>query len=382
MATILKKNLNGSKGILSFTHKENKKLDNPITHFFLKNSLLEIKKNYFLSMHWGWFHENHKDVPYIDFHLAGKGTLSFKNKSNNKILDFCNRNFIDKIFKKKELNKIYDIICITRPVKFKNIDKIFLAAKKLYEKKKFIKFLIIFPIVSIKSLKNKKEFYNNLFDDYEKIFTEEEKKYINLMPLYFEKQFPLSKEEICNFMNLSKIFLLPVEKEGASRVIHEALLCGLPVITCKNLKGGGLDYLNEKNSLLIEDLNNMDVTILNLHSNLKNYDFDANILRKELSEEYQIDQFKIELENFYNKKKEKWIDNCNFDNLDRKLDSHLFTLNRKWVGPSNDLNSILSLYFFLNSILNKRNNFIIIVCIYILEIIFNFLKKIKNYLKR
>ena len=269
MATILKKNLNGSKGILSFTHKENKKLDNPITHFFLKNSLLEIKKNYFLSMLWGWFHENHKDVPYIDFHLAGKGTLSFKNKSNNKILDFCNRNFIDKIFKKKELNKIYDIICITRPVKFKNIDKIFLAAKKLYEKKKFIKFLIIFPIVSIKSLKNKKEFYNNLFDDYEKIFTEEEKKYINLMPLYFEKQFPLSKDEICNFMNLSKIFLLPVEKEGASRVIHEALLCGLPVITCKNLKGGGLDYLNEKNSLLIEDLNNMDVTILNLHSNLK-----------------------------------------------------------------------------------------------------------------
>mgnify|MGYP000921093176 FL=1 len=106
MATILKKNLNGSKGILSFTHKENKKLDNPITHFFLKNSLLEIKKNYFLSMLWGWFHENHKDVPYIDFHLAGKGTLSFKNKSNNKILDFCNRNFIDKIFKKKELNKI------------------------------------------------------------------------------------------------------------------------------------------------------------------------------------------------------------------------------------------------------------------------------------
>jgi len=89
------------------------------------------------------------------------------------------------------------------------------------------------------------------------------------MPLYFEKQFPLSKDEICNFMNLSKIFLLPVEKEGASRVIHEALLCGLPVITCKNLKGGGLDYLNEKNSLLIEDLNNMDVTILNLHSNLK-----------------------------------------------------------------------------------------------------------------
>jgi len=129
-------------------------------------------------------------------------------------------------------------------------------------------------------------------------------------------------------------------------------------------------------------LNNMDETILNLHSNLKNYDFDANILRKELSEEYQLDQFKIELENFYNKKKEKWIDNCNFDNLDRKLDSHLFTLNRKWVGPSNDLNSILSLYFFLNSILNKRNNFIIIVCIYILEMIFNFLKKIKNYLKR
>ena len=380
MATIIKKNDSGSKGILSFTHKERRLLDNPISNFFLKKKLLELKKNYFFSMHWGWYHENHKDIPFIDFHLAGKGTLSFKNKENNKVLDFCNRNFIDKIFKKKELKKIFDIICITRPVKFKNIDKIFLSAKKIFKKKKFIKFLIVFPIISLKSLKKKKEFYNTIFEDYERIFNEEEKKYVVLMPLYVEKQFPLSKDEICNLLNLSKIFLLPVEKEGASRVIHEALLCGLPVITCKNLKGGGLDYLNKANSLLIENFESMDETILKVYENLDKYNFNANKLREELSEEHQIRKFKIELENFYYQKNEKWIDNCDFVNLDRKLDSHMITLNKKWVGISNDLNSVLSLYFLINFILNKKNNLFAIFFIFSSEKIFNFLKRIKNLL--
>ena len=378
MATIIKKYYDGSKGILSFTHKEKKIIDNQITNFFLKNLILDLKKKYFLSMHWGWSHENHKDIPYIDFHLAGRGTLSFQNKKNNKILNFCNRNFIDRIFKKKDLNKIFDVICITRPVKFKNIDKIFLSAKKIFDKKIFIKFLILFPIISLKSLKNKKEFYNEIFEDYERIFTDEEKKHVVLMPLYVEKQFPLSKHEICNLLNLSKIFLLPVEKEGASRVIHEALLCGLPIITCKNLQGGGLDYLNKDNSLLIENFESMDETILQLYQNLKNYNFDTNELRKELSEEYQVKKLKIELENFYHQKNEKWIDNCDFENLDRKLDSHMITLNKKWVGISNDLNSILSLYFLINFILNKKNNFFKTSLIFILEKIFNFLKKIKN----
>ena len=136
MATILKEHIDGSKGIVSFTHKEKKKLNNIVSHFLLKKYFYEVKKKYFLSMHWGWFHENHDDIPFIDFHLASKTLLSFKSK-NNIIFNFCNRNFIDKIFRVKKTQKIYDLISITRPVKFKNIDKIFKAIKKFITKKNF-----------------------------------------------------------------------------------------------------------------------------------------------------------------------------------------------------------------------------------------------------
>ncbi len=380
MATILKENLEGSKGIISFTHKEKKKIDNPIAHLLLKKYFNKIKKNYFLSMHWGWYHQNHNDIPYIDFHLASKTLLSFKSK-NNTILNFCNRNFIDKIFRKKKIEKIYDLISITRPVKFKNIDKIFKAIKKIYNQKKFLKVLIIFPIYSINDFK-KKNFYSEIFNDYKKIFNDYERNYITLMPLYSETIFPLSKEEICNFLNLSKIFILPVEKEGASRVIHEALLCGVPVITCKNLKGGGLDYLNENNSTLIDDLDKIDEVILNTHGNLKNFKIDELSTRKNLSEEYQVDIFKKELKNFYIENNEKWIDNCNFKNLDRKLDSHELTLNKKWIGKTNDLNSILSLYYFLNFLLKKKPNFLKVFIISLLESFYNIIFRIKSYLKK
>lgn len=377
MATILKKFENDSKGIISFTHKEKRYIDSFISNFFLKKKFEKIKRSFFLAMHWGWFHENHKDIPYIDFHLAGKGTLNFINENNNYIVNFCNRNFIDKKFKDKKLNKIYDFISITRPVKFKNIDKIFKSFRKIYDNKIYPKVLIIFPIYNINDF-NKESFYRDIFKDYNKTFSEYEKNFFTLMPVYSGETFPLSKEDICNFLNLSKIFLLPVEKEGASRVIHEALLCGLPVVTCKNLKGGGLDYLNDKNSLLIEDFETMDKTLIKALNNFKNFELNELEIRKNLSAEYQIDNFKEELKNYYKNNNTKWLDNCDFSNLDRKLDSHEKTLNPNWTTKTNDLKSTLSLYYFLNFILKKKNNLFTIFIIFFLENTFFLLKYLKS----
>ena len=175
---------------------------------------------------------------------------------------------------------------------------------------------------------------------------------------------------------------MPVEKEGASRVIHEALLCGVPVITCKNLKGGGLDYLNKNNSCFIDDLEKLDDVILKTHENLQNFKIDELSTRKNLSEEYQVDIFKKELKNFYIENNEKWIDNCNFKNLDRKLDSHELTLNKRWIGKTNDLNSILSLYYFLNFVLKKKPNFLKVFIISLLENFYNIIYRVKNYFKK
>ena len=63
-------------------------------------------------MHWGWYRPNTSDIPFIDFHLAGRGTLNFKNEKKHIRYNFCSRNFIPKIFEKKEIEKKWDILMI------------------------------------------------------------------------------------------------------------------------------------------------------------------------------------------------------------------------------------------------------------------------------
>ena len=69
--------------------------------------------------------------------------------------------------------------------------------------------------------------------------------------------FPLSEQAISDFMNLSKVFTLFSDKEGESRVVSEALLCGLPVVVKKDILGGATDYLNIQNSKLFTSLGNV-----------------------------------------------------------------------------------------------------------------------------
>ena len=82
-----------------------------------------------------------------------------------------------------------------------------------------------------------KKSYTELIADYNYYIDKNYRKYFTILPINtFNYKYSLTKEQICNFLNLSKIFILPVKKEGASRVIHEALLCNVPVIYYKKLK--------------------------------------------------------------------------------------------------------------------------------------------------
>ena len=134
MVYVLKKNNYTSKGIVAFNRNEKDFFQKKFAQSIYKNELKLLKKKYFLLMHWSWYGHNENDIPFIDYHLAGKTTLSFKNPKNNKIVDFCNRNFIDKIFQQKKMTKIYDVISILRPVHWKNLKELFIAANKIYKK--------------------------------------------------------------------------------------------------------------------------------------------------------------------------------------------------------------------------------------------------------
>jgi hypothetical protein len=67
MATIIKERIK-NKGLIIFTHKEKNFFIKKYLNFFLKKDILDLKKNYILGMHWGWFKKNEVDISFIDFH--------------------------------------------------------------------------------------------------------------------------------------------------------------------------------------------------------------------------------------------------------------------------------------------------------------------------
>jgi len=377
MVCDLKKNKNNSKGILVFTHKEISFLTNKYFTKFLEKEISLLKNFFLIGIHWGWYKNDLLKSDNIDFHMAGKGTLSFSSEDKilNNIIYLCNRNFIDPVFKNTNKEKIYDIITITRPVKFKNNKKIFENIKKIFLEGKKYKFLILFTVPSEKLLKSE-NFYSEIFTDYNSLFNEEEKKYINLLPIFTNNsEYFLSKQMISDFLNLSKVFLLSVEKEGASRVIHEALLCGLPIITYKHLKGGGLDYLNEKNSELFEDFDKIYLSIIKILENSKNYQVDENYINQELSAENQKIKLKKYFIEFFVKKNISWEGEINFENLDRRLDGHFVEINNKLVqNKTNVIKNYQSFYKYIVSKINIKFSYCKLICCCLLDFAY-YLKK-------
>jgi hypothetical protein len=392
MASILKKKLN-NKGFIVFTHKEKNFFIKRYLNFFLQKDLLNLKKNYVIGMHWGWFKENEVDIPFIDFHLAAQGTLSFQNPKNNTILNLCNRNFIDKIYKKKNYTKIFDLICISRPVNFKKNRELFIAANKIYNLGYKYRMLLIFPMPSEKLFQKHDHYYHELINDYNSLIAKQYRKYFTLIPIYtFDHQYVFSKEEICDFLNLSKAFILPVEREGASRVIHEALVCGLPIIAYKNIQGGGGDLLDSNNSIFFDDYENMHKQIIFMLENLSKFKYDESKYVRICSEEYQIPVLKEYLKKIYLEQEGFFKDEnyFEFEDLDRKLDSHEITLpqnmrkkisnkkNLSGLMSSNDIASLVGFYRFLCFCNEVKTSYIKILFLYIFESIFNSLRYIKK----
>jgi len=380
MVSILKNN-KVSKGILVFTMDEKHFFNYVFINFIFKKEIEILKNKFFLFMHWGWYGKNQNDINYIDLHLAGTGTLNFLNKKNNKIVNFCNRNFIDKVFKKKKCNKIYDIITILRPVYFKKIKELFLAAKKLFELGYNYKFLIIFPMPKEDLFYNKSYYYKELIEDYENLIKKFNNPYVTLLPIHtFDFKYYLPKNEICNYLNLSKVFVLPVEMEGASRVIHEALLCGLPIVYNNKLRGGGADYLDKTNSISFNNDQNIYKSLIYALKNYKKFNFNVKKIEQLCSENYQLPRFKKFLKLFYYQNNEKFSDDNNLNNLDRRLDSHEISLPKNLrKEATNHLKNFKSFYIFICNISGQKINFSKIILIILFERIFLILRNIKRF---
>ena len=337
MAFVLKDPVGDSPGIIIFTHKERLFLDCNVPP--VKKALSELRKHYVFGMHWGAHHPNVSPPTIIDFHLAGPGTVSFARPVRH--IPLCSRNFTPACFKPASLPKYWDVINISRPIRQKRLDDFFQVIRRVYDQGHLLRVLLLCPWPP--RMDDPSWWYRELEGDYLRMFSESERQYFSLMRLQHGPvgAFPLPQETIAYFYNVSKFFCLFSEHEGESRVIAEALLCGLPVVVRETLLGGGRDYLTPENSRTFSSLDEAAEQFIEIANNHHHYSFDTSKLEIELSERHTKSKLQRALQGLFHELGYPFLGEPRLDKLDRRLPGHEVNLPAHLrADETNDLRSL------------------------------------------
>jgi glycosyltransferase involved in cell wall biosynthesis len=335
MVSILKEKKGNSKGVLVFTHKERYIFNKPIKP--LQRAIKKLKKEYILGMHWGYHHKNQSPIPYIDFHLAGKGTVSFANNVTTPTYEYCSRNFIPKYFVPFDCPIHWDIVTVATPTKIKRMDELLEVIIRTLDRGVDLKALLLCP----RPMKlTDRKWDHNFFSRYESDLSDSEKEKINLVtPIRTNDDiYPLPNQFIPYIYNSASAFTLFSEKEGESRVISEALLTGTKVITRNTLLGGGQDFLDQTNSELFASLDEAVDIFVDVNRNPGNYHFDPEYLRDSLWAPRTVPAFESVIEEIFEYYNQPFDGKLYTSNLDDKLPSHETSLPKKFrKSGTNDL---------------------------------------------
>ena len=317
MAHIFKKynKETGQKGIFVITHKE---VD-------IFNYIPEkLKEFYYIGVHYGSAANLRGAIKqsYQDFCMGAESTVSFAGEQPFRI-PYNSRAFTPSYFlEDKSVTKYWDIINVSRNANVKRLDQFLGAVRALYDTGNILKILLVVP-----GCHNEKpqSHFVDIVSVYEKMFTRKERESFTLMRLSSELGFlGISPSTIAHFYKSSKAFCLLSSAEGESRVIHEALLCGLPVVCYSGLLGGGIDYLNKNNSAQFGDYSKIHVSLADAAARAgKELIVDTEYMASELSETKTIPKLKELFSQLYNKDGNSFDGELiNLDELNLRLPAH------------------------------------------------------------
>ena len=289
----LKSRKNRVPGVLIFSHKEYKLLFNKKSE---NKYLKRLKTNYFIGIHWGASEDKILKNKLIDFHLCLPGLLSENIIPDSELINLTTRNFLSKDYKNYNSEKFYDIITVGRKVKVKRYLEFFLIIKEVMKVKPDLKVMVVAP----EDTNPKKSTFDFLFEEnLNEIFTESEKKNITI----YSKNNYLSRSEIIDLFNKSKIFLFTSIREGVAKVTGEAALCGLRILIYKNFRGNATYGIDKKQYSLFEHVEDcasqvmsiLSETDLTVYDNIGLYE-DESLLKLDLflSELYKKNQYEFD----------------------------------------------------------------------------------------
>ena len=352
MAHIFKQPTNTNKGIIVFTHKE--------WPWLFQNAvelIQGLKQHFFLGWNQGIFFGNIGQMsPLVDFTFASPSALDYQDNGHTLKIELMDRNFLTDDYKDLGIaHKHYDIICISRVVKWKNVPALLKALRKLYDKNKKYKTLLIIPKPENETVEH---FDTDIVKQYEEMFDYEERKNITLLRLSSELGFlGMSPQTINRLYNNSKVLYIGSKSEGGCRVTHEALLCGCDIVYYKQHQGPMVDYLNASNSIPFDDYDSIDIALERAVSSYSYTKTRINKYEKLLSERYAKEKLIPHFNKLYEKHNMKFdgqLINC--DNLSNRLPAHY--LDVPWnhpTEPTADIKSNEQLNKFITYINNENN---------------------------
>jgi hypothetical protein len=198
------------------------------------------------------------------------------------------------------------------------------------------------------------------FEKYESLFSNAERERIDLavpgeIDVGSRPIHPLPNEVFPYLYNAANCFTLFSKEEGQSKVIHEALLCGTPVVVREDLKGGGRDYLDAENSRQFGSLAEARDVFIEIARDPEAHAFDPEPLRAELAEDRTAERLEGEIASIYADLGHEYAGEMEKTDLAFKLGSHTITLPDKLRrGNTNDLRSPRAMCLYIDSLLGRR----------------------------
>src|SRR3954452_11735742 len=260
---ILKDRAPSSKGIVVFTHKERSVIDDGGAT--LSPILEEFREHYLVAMHWGHYAAGVEEIPWVDVHLAARGTISFAPGVRTPRIPLASRNFIPSIFNDRGGARRWDVLSVARPLHVKKLDQLLRSIRIAYDRGHRIRALLLCPWGPVMTKSD--GWYTGIWNDYVEMFSPEERELVTVLMLGPGGYRSLvSSTYRADLYNDSKSFALFSDQEVESRVVAEALLCGLWILAKSHVRGGAGDYLNDGNSRRFSTLDEAADALIELHA--------------------------------------------------------------------------------------------------------------------
>lgn len=241
MAVVLLESTSRSKGIVVLKHLE-------LTSFLsLGDRAIEaLKKKYIIGVYFGFYFELTKDIPYVDFYLAEDNVINFRG-FNSSVLR-CNLNgynFVHSVTKEFIGKPVNDFIFIGSYSPRKNL-VLFLKALSFINKKPKVLVVVDFNSASKVQRRIRRKVKN--------ILATLDNGHVSIIEVRKNEGIYLNRNTIDLLLGSSRILVIPSRSEGAARVVAEAKILGLDVISNKNMKGGTNNHLHMVSDYLFDGL--------------------------------------------------------------------------------------------------------------------------------